>query len=102
MTTTADDRSRKIDAIVQCRLQGADETEIRRLASLNGWDTSIIESGLARRMSTTATVMYGYDGNGYNVGDRVELHPSTDLWMRGARYGDVLDVARKWRRSGSG
>ena len=35
------------------------------------------------------TTAYGYDGNGYNVGDRVELHPGTDLWMRGVRYGTV-------------
>jgi len=34
--------------------------------------------------------MTGYDGNGYSVGDRVELHPGTDLWMRGARYGTVV------------
>jgi len=34
--------------------------------------------------------MTGYDGNGYDVGDRVELHPGTDLWMRGARYGTVV------------
>jgi len=34
--------------------------------------------------------MTGYDGNGYGVGDRVEIHPSTDLWMRGARYGVVI------------
>jgi len=33
--------------------------------------------------------MTGYDGNGYEVGDRVELHPASDLWMRGARYGVV-------------
>jgi hypothetical protein len=35
---------------------------------------------------------HGYDGKGYTVGDRVELHPGTDLWMRGARYGDVVGV----------
>ena len=35
------------------------------------------------------TTAYGYDGNGYNIGDRVELHPGTDLWMRGARFGTV-------------
>jgi hypothetical protein len=34
--------------------------------------------------------LVGYDGNGYNVGDRVELHPGTDLWMRGARYATVV------------
>lgn len=36
---------------------------------------------------------YGYDGLGYNVGDRVELHPATDLWMRGARYGVVVRMS---------
>lgn len=30
------------------------------------------------------------------VGDRIELHPATDLWMRGARYGTVVKVGRKW------
>lgn len=34
----------------------------------------------------------GYDGNGYSVGDRVELHPGTDLWMRGARYATVVAI----------
>jgi len=37
-------------------------------------------------------VGYGYDGSGINVGDRVELHPGTDLWMRGARYGQVVSA----------
>jgi len=41
-------------------------------------------------MSDTA---YGYDGNGYNVNDRVEIHPATDLWMRGARYGTVTRMS---------
>jgi len=43
-------------------------------------------------METTETV-YGYDGLGYTTGDRVELHPGTDLWMRGARYGVVVGIA---------
>ena len=34
--------------------------------------------------------MTGYDGNGYDVGDRIEISPATDLWMRGARYGVVV------------
>lgn len=29
-----------------------------------------------------------------NIGKRVELHPGTDWWMRGARYGDVVGVTR--------
>ena len=31
---------------------------------------------------------------GHNVGDRVELHPATDLWMAGARYGTVTRTGR--------
>lgn len=38
----------------------------------------------------TAEFMYGFDGKPYQVGDRVEIHPGTDLWMRGARYGRVI------------
>lgn len=34
--------------------------------------------------------MTGYDGKDYGVGDRVELSPGCDLWMRGARYGEVV------------
>jgi hypothetical protein len=42
-------------------------------------------------MKETVTV-YGFMGDGYTVGDRVELHPGTDLWMRGARYGVVIGI----------
>jgi hypothetical protein len=31
----------------------------------------------------------GYDGTVIAERDRVELHPGSDLWMRGARYGTV-------------
>lgn len=31
----------------------------------------------------------------YQVGDRVEISPSCDLWMMGARYGEVVKVGRK-------
>ena len=27
-----------------------------------------------------------------DVGKRVELHPATDLWMRGARFGVVIEA----------
>ena len=27
---------------------------------------------------------------------RVELHPATDAWMRGDRYGIVLSIGRKY------
>jgi hypothetical protein len=31
----------------------------------------------------------------FAVGDRVQLHPATDLWMRGARWGTVAGIGRK-------
>ena len=39
------------------------------------------------------TDAYGYDGTAIRVGDRVELHPALDLWMRGARYGTVTNLS---------
>ena len=44
-------------------------------------------------MTTLTETVYGYDGLGYTVGDRVEIHPGTDLWMRGARYGVVVGIS---------
>lgn len=35
----------------------------------------------------------GYDGAEYTIGDRVELHPGTDLWMQGARFGLVVAMS---------
>lgn len=31
----------------------------------------------------------------FRIGQRVELHPATDWWMRGARFGKVIAVGRK-------
>lgn len=30
------------------------------------------------------------------VGDRVELHPATDAWMQGDRYGEIVKIGRKY------
>lgn len=30
------------------------------------------------------------------VGDRVELHPATDRWMRGDRFGEVVKLGRRY------
>jgi hypothetical protein len=30
--------------------------------------------------------------NDFRVGDRIEMHPATTLWMRGDRYGSVVAV----------
>lgn len=32
----------------------------------------------------------------FTVGQRVELHPATDLWMMGARFGVVTLIGRKY------
>jgi len=40
-----------------------------------------------------AEPIIGYDGKPYGIGDRVEIHPGTDLWMRGARYGEVVGTS---------
>ena len=32
-------------------------------------------------------------GKNIEVGKRVELHPSKDLWMRGARFGEVTKMS---------
>jgi hypothetical protein len=33
---------------------------------------------------------------GWRIGQRVELAPWTDAWMRGDRYGDIVKVGRKY------
>lgn len=43
----------------------------------------------------------GYDGNGYTVGDRVEIHPAADSWMRGDRYGEVVSVLKGGPNAGN-
>ena len=30
----------------------------------------------------------------YRIGMRAELHPATDAWMRGDRYGDIVLVSK--------
>jgi hypothetical protein len=31
----------------------------------------------------------------FKVGDRIQLHPATDLWAFGVKYGNVLAIGRK-------
>lgn len=33
---------------------------------------------------------------GFEVGQRVQMHPATDLWMRGARFGNVAKLGHKY------
>ena len=37
---------------------------------------------------------YDYSIRNFHEGQRVELHPATDLWMSGACYGTVVKVGR--------
>jgi hypothetical protein len=30
------------------------------------------------------------------LGMRVQIHPATDLFMRGVRFGDIVALGRKW------
>lgn len=39
--------------------------------------------------------MAEYSIQDFTQGMRVELHPATDAWMMGDRYGDVVLVGRK-------
>lgn len=39
--------------------------------------------------------VYGFDGSGIQEGDRVELHPACDLWMMGARFGNVTKLTQR-------
>ena len=34
----------------------------------------------------------------FRIGDRVELHPATDAWMSGDRYGVVREITFKYLR----
>jgi hypothetical protein len=38
---------------------------------------------------------YGTAPSDFKRGDRVQLHPSTDLYMQGKRYGTVVTVGKK-------
>lgn len=46
----------------------------------------------------TTPMAEGFDGSRLRAGDRVELHPGCDLWMRGARFGEVQKITadRRW------
>ena len=32
----------------------------------------------------------------YHVGERIELHPATDAWARGDRYGSITKATAKY------
>lgn len=34
----------------------------------------------------------------FKVGQRIQVHPAHDLFMRGARYGNVIGFTRDWVR----
>ena len=39
---------------------------------------------------------YGEKLSDFKVGDRVELHPETDLWKRGNRFGVVEVIGKRY------
>jgi len=48
-----------------------------------------VKSALRERLENDESCGFGQD---ILPGDRVELHPGLDLWMRGARFGEVQDI----------
>lgn len=36
-------------------------------------------------------------GQDFRIGMRAELHPATDAWMRGDRYGEIVAVSKRVR-----
>lgn len=44
------------------------------------------------RLPAHDTPAVGWDGTQIFVDSRVEIHPGTDMWMRGARYGTVTRI----------
>jgi hypothetical protein len=32
----------------------------------------------------------------FSIGDRIQLHPATDAWMRGDRFGQIHKVTQKF------
>ena len=37
-----------------------------------------------------------YHRSDFRAGQRIELHPGTDRWMRGDMYGEIVRVGSKW------
>jgi hypothetical protein len=42
--------------------------------------------------------MFGIQLTNDIVGRRVEIHPATDTWMRGDRFGRIVRIGRKYAR----
>lgn len=36
----------------------------------------------------------------YKKGQRIQLHPATDLWMQGERYGEIVQVSLRMSPKG--
>ena len=61
------------------------------------WGTYALIAAGAAALGALGTMMYGRKSNPAHedfVGRRIELHPGHDLWMRGARYGEVVRVEK--------
>lgn len=73
-------------------------TEARNAADSHlAWQELCQANGtVARRRATPEAI--GYDEFPYSAGNRVEIHPATDLWMRGARYGTCERISEDGRK----
>lgn len=73
--------------------------DLARRLRRRGLDESAIYSGRSRQGAipgitpkTNPSRSSRVHSHGFRRGDRVQMHPATDLWMRGARYGTVLSA----------
>ena len=84
----------RIDTVYFGGDMSADEVK-RSLVDHDGYDPSItVRKASTRRERGAPDQPRPRVQSPYKPGDRVEMHPGTDLWMRGARYGDVVRVLR--------
>jgi len=64
------------------------------LGSVNWVEIAESEGEARRRNSSSGASGHHSEKGELHPGVRVQLHPGTDWWMRGARYGEVTKVGR--------
>lgn len=47
---------------------------------------------MAAKRATRAGAVFDQNGRPISIGNRVEIGPSYDLWMMGAKYGEVRKI----------
>jgi hypothetical protein len=110
------ERGFAVAAFTPSELRGADSDDIEDAMVQMGWDAIDMnateprpdEKGVVNRNAPAVAlepiVPAHVAASGqtdllleaFAVGDRVELHPATDRWMRGDRFGAVVKLGRRY------